>query len=219
MVDFNLEVQKRTAIGKKNRRLRREGLVPIIVYGPKKEPVNLQANYRELELTLRDAGGTNLINLNLDGGETFQVLARDVQRDVVKRTILHVDFFRVDADARITVEVPVTYINESPAVVARRGLLLTGPNTLSVEMTASNMIDQIVVDLADVPEVGDSIYVRDLELRSGARIVNDPEEMIVRIAQTSAARREEALAALDRAGVGPEEGEQPSLIGEEAGDE
>ena len=218
MVDFNLGVQKRTAIGKKNRRLRREGLVPIIVYGSKKEPVNLQAKYRELELTLRDAGGTNLINLNLDGGETFQVLARDVQRDVVKRTILHVDFFRVDSDARITVEVPIVLINESPAVVSRQGLLLTGPNTLTVEMTADNMIDQVVVDLADVPRVGDSIYAKDLKLQAGARIVNEPEEMIVRIAQPSAARREEALAALDRAGDTPEEGEQPGLVGEDEED-
>ncbi|MEL6149053.1 MAG: 50S ribosomal protein L25, partial [Chloroflexota bacterium] len=166
-----------------------------------------------LEMTLRDAGGTNLIEIQSED-ETYQVLARDVQRDVVRRDILHVDFFAIDPNSRITVDVPVVYINQSPAVAARKGILLTGPNSLSIEMLATNMLDEVVINLEDVPELNDAIYVRDLNLAEGAKILNDPEEMIVRVSQSSAARREEALAAVEAMGGEVAEGEAPEIIGE-----
>ncbi|MEM6281598.1 MAG: 50S ribosomal protein L25 [Chloroflexota bacterium] len=215
MAEYQLSVQKRTTIGKKVNKLRREGIVPIVVYGPKNAPLNIQVDYRKLEMTLRDAGGTNLIEIQSDD-ETYQVLARDVQRDVVRRDILHVDFFAIDPNSRITVEVPVVYINQSAAVAARKGILLTGPNSLSIEMLATNMLDEVVIDLEDVPNVNDAVYVKDLELAEGAKILNDPEEMIVRVSQSSAARREEALAAIEGMGGEVAEGEAPEIIGESA---
>ncbi|MEL6268861.1 MAG: 50S ribosomal protein L25 [Chloroflexota bacterium] len=213
MAEFQLSVQKRTTVGKKVNKLRREGIVPIVIYGPKTDPANYQVDYRTLEMTLRDAGGTNLIEIQSED-ETYQVLARDVQRDVVRRDILHVDFFAIDPNSRITVDVPVVYINQSPAVAARKGILLTGPNSLSIEMLATNMLDEVVINLEDVPELNDAIYVRDLNLAEGAKILNDPEEMIVRVSQSSAARREEALAAVEAMGGEVAEGEAPEIIGE-----
>jgi len=190
--DYTISVQERTIVGKKVNKLRRQGIVPLTVYGPDTPPANLQADYRQLEMMLRKAGGTHLIELDT-GSMIYNVLAREVQRDVIRREILHVDFFAINENARVTVEVPINMINESAAVVSRKGVLLTGPNSLSVEMPANNMIDQIDIDLSQLPEVGDSLYVRDLSLGESARILNDPEEMIARIAQTSAARREEVL--------------------------
>ncbi|MGV2435943.1 MAG UNVERIFIED_CONTAM: hypothetical protein LVT10_14570 [Anaerolineae bacterium] len=80
---------------------------------------------------------------------------------------------------------------------SRRGILLTGGLKVRVEMLATKIIGKIELNLASVPNVGDSIYVRQLELGEGYKILNDPEEMIVRIAQSSAARREEALKAAE----------------------
>lgn len=215
MAEYKLNAQERTVIGKKVGKLRRNGIVPIVVYGSETAPVHLQVNYRELEMTLRDAGGTNLIEIAVEGSQSYNVLARDVQRDVVRRDILHADFFAISANARITVEVPVVMINESPAVAARKGILLSGPNTLSVEMRASNMLDQIEIDLSSLEKVGDSIYVKDLNFGENARVLNDPEEMIARVAISSAARREEALAAA--AGLAGE-GEEGEGEGEGEGD-
>ncbi len=215
MAEYKLNAQERTVIGKKVGKLRRNGIVPIVVYGSETAPVHLQVNYRELEMTLRDAGGTNLIEIAVEGNQSYNVLARDVQRDVVRRDILHADFFAISANARITVEVPVVMINESPAVAARKGILLSGPNTLSVEMRASNMLDQIEIDLSSLEKVGDSIYVKDLNFGENARVLNDPEEMIARVAISSAARREEALAAA--AGLAGE-GEEGEGEGEGEGD-
>ncbi len=193
VADYQIKAQARTVTGKKVKQLRQEGITPIVVYGRKIDSMALQANTKELELTLRDAGGTNLIDLNVDG-ETYNVIARDVQRDVVKRNILHADFVAIDETARITAEVPIILEGVSPVVASRKGILITGPNTLTVEMLAVNMIDSISVDLTVLQELGDSIYVKDMEVDETVTILNDPEQMVARVSQTSAARREEALA-------------------------
>ena len=189
MADYTIEAQERTIIGKKVKNLRAEGLVPITVYGSKIEPVSLQVPYRPLEVALMKAGGTNLIDLNV-GSTNHVVLARDVQRNVLKGTILHVDFVAVDMMTKITTDVPITLINESPAVEAREGILLTGTNTVTIETLPSNLINEVVVDLSILKEVGDTITVADLKLDENITILSDPEEMIARVSQTSAARSE-----------------------------
>jgi large subunit ribosomal protein L25 len=188
---YTLEAQPRSIVGKKVSQLRREGLVPVSVYGPKNDPINLQIAYRPLQLTLLKAGGTHLIELQVNG-KPIPVLAREVQRHYIRNEITHVDFFALDMAAKVTVDVPISYINESPAVQSKKGVLVTGPTTLSIETLPSNLIDRIEVDIAALSEVGDSIHVRDLKLDSTIAILNDPDEMIARISQTSAARSEEA---------------------------
>jgi large subunit ribosomal protein L25 len=202
---YTLKAQERTIIGKKVRRLRNQGIVPLVVYGPTQEPKSLQAEYRELEVTLAKAGGTNLVDIEVEGGDTLSVLARDVQRDVIKGTIEHVDFLAIDPSSKVVIDVPVYYNNQSAAVVARKGILLTGPNALRLEMKASNLRDRIDIDMSLYNEVGDSLYVKDLDFADGTRVLNDPEQMVLRIAQSSAARREEALEKI--AAAGGEEGE------------
>ena len=190
MADFEIEVQLRTVVGKKVKRLRSDGLVPITVYGPKTDPVNLQVQYRPLEVLLMRAGGTNLIDLKVNG-DTHTVLAREVQRDVIRGDILHADFFALDLTSTIQAEIPIQLVNESPVVAARQGILLTGPNTLTIETMATNLMNQIEIDLSVLEELGQGIYVSDLDLGEEVQIINDPEEMIARVVQTSADRAEE----------------------------
>ncbi len=192
MPDFEIEAQLRTVVGKKVKRLRADGLVPITVYGPKTEPVNLQVKYRPLEVLLMKAGGTNLIDLKVNG-DTHTVLAREVQRDVIRGDILHADFFALDLTSTIQAEIPVQLINESPIVASRQGILLTGPNTLTVETMPTNLMNQVEIDLSVLTEIGQGIYVSDVDLGEGVQIINDPEEMIARVVQSSAARAEEDL--------------------------
>jgi large subunit ribosomal protein L25 len=174
--------------------LRRTGQVPVVVYGPKTKPLNLQVPYRPLQVALMKAGGTNLIDITFDGSRQT-VLAREVQRDVLRGDILHVDFFAVDLLAKIKIDVPIHFVGESPAVNARKGILITGPTMLSIETLPSHLLSQIEVDLSDLNEIGDAVHVRDLKLDADITILNEPEEMIARISQTSAARSEEDEAA------------------------
>ncbi|MFZ4815359.1 MAG: 50S ribosomal protein L25 [Phototrophicaceae bacterium] len=193
MADFQIEGQSRTVIGKKVKTIRNEGFVPAVIYGPRTEPVNIQLPYRPLERTLGKAGGTSLIDISIDG-KNFQVLALDVQRDILRQTIKHVDFLAIDESSKIVIDVPLTLVGESAAVTGRRGLMLVGPTSIKVEMTASSMINSIEIDLANYPNVGDSLYVRELNLGENRRPLNNPDEMILRIVQSSAARRAEGVA-------------------------
>ncbi|MEO8606783.1 MAG: 50S ribosomal protein L25 [Chloroflexota bacterium] len=192
--NYVLEAQPRTVVGKKVGRLRRSGLVPVVVYGPKTEPVNLQVEYRPLQIALMKAGGTNLIEIRYEGGSHI-VLAREVQRDIIRTEITHVDFFAVDLLAKISIDVPIHFVGESPAVQARKGILITGPTMLTIETLPSHLMSQIEVDLSNLNEIGDAVHVRDLKLDADITIINDPDEMIARISQTSAARSEEDEAA------------------------
>lgn len=194
-----LEAEPRNIIGKKVGQLRRQGLVPVALYGPRIEPISAQIPYRPLELALLSAGGTHLIDLKM-GGATHIVLARAVQRDVIRGDILHVDFFVVDESQVISTDVPIHFVNESPAVAAKKGILLAGPSMLTIETLPSKLLSVIQVDLSSLHEVGDSIYVHNLDLGEGIKILNDPDEMICRITQTSAARAEEELEAAELEG-------------------
>lgn len=197
MTDYVIEAQPRTVIGKQVKQLRNQGLVPAVVYGPKIEPVQIQIPYRQLELTLLKAGGTHLIDIKVDA-KTHRVLARDVQRHVIKGSILHVDFLAVDITQKITTDVFVQFVGESPAVNTGQGMLMTGTNSLSIETLPTSIPEHIEVDLSGLVHLGDAIHVRDIHLGAGVTILNDPDELIVRIVQPSSARAaaaEEAEAA------------------------
>lgn len=199
---FVIEAQSREIVGKKVSQLRRQGIVPVTVYGPKAQPVNLQVPYRPLQVALMKAGGTNLIEINVDG-KTTPVLAREVQRDILRNDIMHVDFFAVDMTAKITIDVPLHFVGESPAVASKKGILVTGPTTISIETLPSHLINSVQIDISQLNEVGDSLHVRDLKLDAEITILNDPDEMIARISQPAAARSEEDAAAEEAAeGVG-----------------
>ncbi len=197
---FVIEAQSREIVGKKVSQLRRQGIVPVTVYGPKAQPVNLQVPYRPLQLALLRAGGTNLIEINVDG-KTTPVLARDVQRDILRNDIMHVDFFAVDMTAKISIDVPLHFVGESAAVTSKKGILVTGPTVISIETLPSHLINKVEIDISGLNDVGDSIHVRDIKLDSEITILNDPDEMIARISQPAAARSEEDAAA-EEAGTG-----------------
>ena len=203
MSDFQLAAESRQALGKRNRQLRREGFVPGIVYGPSTAPLAVQFPYRDVELTLMNAGGTNLIDIEVEG-EVYPSLAREVQRDVVRGDILHVDFLAVDQSQRISVEVPIVMDGVSPVVAAREGILITGRSSLTLEVYPSDIRDRIVIDLTQLLELGDEVLVRDLTFGESVTVHNDPNEMLAKIVQPAAARAEEDL-----------EGEEGESEGEE----
>ncbi len=199
--NYVIDAEPREIVGKKVSRLRRQGIVPVTVYGPKTQPVNLQVPYRPLQLALLKAGGTNLIQIIVDGNST-PVLAREVQRDILRNDIMHVDFFAVDMTAKIRIDVPLHFVGESIAVETKKGILVTGPTTITVETLPSNLLNQIEIDISGMNEVNDAIHVRDLNLSDDIVIINDPDEMIARIAQPGAARSEEDAAAEEAAAAG-----------------
>ncbi len=143
-----------------------------------------------------NAGGTNLIDIEVNG-DSYPSLAREVQRDVVRGDILHVDFLAVDQTQRISVEVPIVMQGESPVVTAREGILITGRSSLTLEVFPSDIRDRIVIDLTTLTEMGSEVLVRDLTFGESVTVHNDPNEMLAKIVQPAAARAEEELGELD----------------------
>jgi large subunit ribosomal protein L25 len=185
-----LTAQPRAVIGKKVGQLRRQGLVPATIYGPKVKPVNVQFNYRPLQVALMKAGGTNIIDLTVEGGETLRVLARYVQRDVVRGDILHVDFFVLDMKAKIRADIPVHIVGENAHILGKRAILITGTNTVTMEMLPDQLMNFIEVDISLIENIGDAVTVADLKLDEGITVINEPEEMLAKLLQSSAARAE-----------------------------
>ena len=199
MAEFQLAAELRQAQGKKNRKLRSAGFVPGVVYGPSIGSISVQFPYRAVEVTLMNAGGTNLIDIEVNG-DSYPSLAREVQRDVVRGDILHVDFLAVDQTQRIRVEVPIVMQGESPVVTAREGILITGRSSLTMEVFPGDIRDRILIDLSQLMEMGSEVLVGDLAFGENVTVHNDPNEMLAKIVQPAAARAEEELDELEAEG-------------------
>jgi large subunit ribosomal protein L25 len=178
---YVLNAQTRTVTGKKVGALRRAGLIPAIVYGPNTPPIPVQVDERETIILLFKAGGTHVIDLNIDG-RVQKVLAREVQRHVVRGSLVHIDFLAVDSSTRIRMEVPVHFVGEAPAERARLGVLLNGVGMIEIEALPGDLVENIEVDLSSLKELNDAIFVRDLKVNPAIHVLSDPDGMIVRVA-------------------------------------
>ena len=174
-----LEATQRDVTGKKVKQLRREGRLPGVVYGPEMEPMKLEFDTRELRQTLLRAGGTQIVELHV-GKEKIPTLARDVQRDPVRGDMLHVDFYRVSLTRKLTAQVPVVLVGESPAAASGTASVDHILTSLEIEALPTDLPPQIEVDLSMLKEAGDQIKVADLVLPAGCEAMADPEELVAR---------------------------------------
>jgi large subunit ribosomal protein L25 len=187
-----LTAEKRTVTGKQVRRLRREGWVPAVMYGHGFEPIPLQFEKRSLAHVLSKVGGSQLVGINVKGDKQPEMaLVRDVQRDPIRGNFLHVDFYRVRMTERLTAEVPLVVVGESPVIEAREGILLQGISAIEVECLPGDLVDAIEVDLSDLVEIDQAIHVRDLAVPAGIDVLTDVDEMIVRVVPLEAEEVEE----------------------------
>lgn len=198
-------------------RLRREGRVPAIAYGPELESVPLSVDARELFHALNtDAGLNAILRLEYDG-QTQLALAREIQRHPVRREILHVDFLAISRNVKVSADIPIRIEGEAPGVdeggVAEQPLY-----TLPVQVLPLEMPDEFVVDISDM-HIGDVKRVADLDIPEGIDVMEDPERTVVTVyweAVTEEAEGEAAeVAEAEAEGATAEE----AGGGEEAGEE
>jgi len=182
MEEIELRAQKREVIGKQVKQLRRQGLVPAILYGHRTEPLLLQIEERNLRQVLERVGSHHLITLRVgDDRKPRMTLAREVQLDPITHTLLHVDFYEVVMTKKITTEVPLVFIGQSPVMEKREGVLVRGLDSLEVECLPSNLIESIEVNLEDLVEIDQAILVGDLTVDADVEILTDKEEVVAQI--------------------------------------
>jgi large subunit ribosomal protein L25 len=187
MEQVELKTQKREVLGKKVKSLRREGLIPAVLYGHETESVPLQVEERELNRVLAQAGGHRLIALKVGRSRKRQMaLARDVQWDVISGKPLHVDFYAVVMTEKITTAVPLVLVGEAPAADRVGAMVLQGLDEVEIECLPGDLIEAIEVDLSGLEEIDQAIYVKDLPVPPTVEILTDTEETVARVTWAAA---------------------------------
>jgi len=178
-----LSARARDRAGKGSARAaRREGLVPAVIYGDKKDPFTITVVQRDLEKLLKPGFFSHLLDIEV-AGEKHRVLPRDLQQHPVTDRPLHVDFLRVSATSELTVEVPVEFINDEACPGLKRGgVLNVVRHEVEVYCLADNIPEKITVDLAGL-QIGDSVHISAITLPEGVRpTIEDRDFTIATIA-------------------------------------
>jgi len=192
MKQLELTATPRTVIGKQVNALKREGLVPGILYGYGIEPIPLQFEAREAERVVRQAGSSTLVQVHVEGTPTsYTTIIRDLQRDPIKRNLRHLDLQVLNLAEKIRLPIQIILNGESPAVKNFGGLLLHLLDEVEVECLPTALVPAIEVNISGLKELGQAIFVRDLVLPPGLTVLTDADEMV---AQVTAAEAEEVLA-------------------------
>src|SRR6266481_8807572 len=172
-----LTVQTRTQVGRNAiKKVRKEGLIPGVIYGVGQEPINLEVNRRQLSTVLAHSSSENiLLELEIVDGDNKRIslaMIQEVQHHPIQRQILHVDFHAVSATEKITAEVPIETIGEPIGVKTNGGLLEHNLRDLEVECLPGDLPDRIEVDVTSL-DINQSIHVKDLKLPPGVEAVMD----------------------------------------------
>ncbi len=179
---INLELEPRTVLGKKVKQLRREGTIPVHLYGPGIEPRPLQCEQKLLLRALARAGSTNPVNLSVQGerGESL-AFAREIQWSPVRDQLLHVDFLAVSVTEKVTDQVPINLTGESPAARETGGGVAQTLYYLDVEALPLEIPGEVVIDLSQLVDTGSTVRAGEVQLDENVTLLTDPEAMIVRV--------------------------------------
>jgi large subunit ribosomal protein L25 len=192
MSDLKLMADPRTLTGRKVNQLRRQGVVPVVVYGALAEPVNLQVADRELERTLHAGGASQVVAVSVSNGGVHNVLIKNVQREPVFHSLLHADFYAVNMNETQRVSVPLVATGKASGMAA--GLMFFQAHELiHIEALPADIPAEIEVDVTPLT-LETPIHVRDLPDVKGVAYLDDPDEVVFMLMTTRAGEAEEEAA-------------------------
>ena len=191
---YELTAEARERVGKGSaRELRRNGMVPAVIYGDKKPPLSIALPYKEVFMKIHGGGFmTTIATINV-GKDKIQVLPKDYQLDPVRDFPMHVDFLRVGRDTVVTVNVPVHFANEekSPGI-KRGGVLNIVRHEVEFTCPATAIPDYITVDLTGL-DINDSVHISSISLPEGVKpTITDRDFTVATVAAPAGLKSEEA---------------------------
>jgi large subunit ribosomal protein L25 len=236
-MDLELTLDAREAHGKANKRLRRAGIVPGVVFGKGEESTPVQVDAKVFETLYRQAGRTSVVNMHLPGKSAMTSgIIKSVQRNPLSGSAIHVDFFLVNLKQEMEIDVPLVFTGEAPAVEETGGTLLHNLSSLHVKALPNDIPHEIVVDVSVLRTLDVAIHVRDLSLnRDLVTVLTDGDTLVSTVVPPRAEEpepepelTEEELEAAAAAAEGEEgegaeggeagEGGEPAASGESEGD-
>lgn len=202
---LTLSVERRETVGKRrNRRLRESGKTPAVLYGHKKEVVNLSVATELIDAALRH--GSRFVKL--DGAVNERAFIKDVQWNTWGDVVLHVDFTRVSEHERVQLSVPVVLRGEA-AGLKDGGVVKQHLHKIEIETEPTSSPEQIVVHINDLG-FNQQIHVSDIEAPEGVKILADPETLVVECSEQ---------VVVEETAEAPAEGEEPEVVGRKKADE
>ena len=194
---YELKAETRERVGKgSSRELRRNGLIPAVIYGDKQAPLSIAISTKDVTQRIH-AGGFKTTVATIDvNGEKIKVLPKDYQLDPVRDFTMHVDFLRVSGNTHVVVEVPVHFVNEDKAPgIKIGGVLNVVRHAVELHALADNIPEFITADLTGL-KVGDGIHISHIKLPKGTSpVITDRDFTIATIAVPAAGVKEEEEAA------------------------
>lgn len=175
--------------------LRREDIVPGIIYGHGIDPIAVQFDSREVEKAINEAGTSSTVQVYVEGTrDPYLAIFRDVQYHTIKRNVIHLDLQALDLKETVRVPVSVVLTGESAAVEDFGGVLLHILNELEIEALPTALVPSIEVDISVLTEIGQSITVGDIVPPPGVTILNAPHEFVAQVIYAEEEREETAAA-------------------------
>ncbi|MCB0210891.1 MAG: 50S ribosomal protein L25 [Anaerolineae bacterium] len=178
---LELKAEPREIKGRNVRHLRQQGIVPVILYGRDVESTPLQIEEKALTKVLDEAGTHQLVSLKVSSGKSVMTLARDIQRDVIRRNYIHVDFYAVKMDEKVVAQIPIHLIGESPAVEEFGGVLTQGLDEIEIECLPADLVSSVEVSVETLKELNDTITVADLTMPDNITVLSEPESMVAKV--------------------------------------
>ena len=214
-----VSAEPREVVGKKVSTLRRQGILPAVVYGGAKESQNIQLDAREFDVLRRTTTKNTLVDLKIGKSKATPVLLQSIHEHPVRRSAMHVDFQVVSMTEAITIDVPVNYMGDSSAADKLGGTLLHLRESVSISALATHLPQAIDLDITPLDSFDAVLHVSDLNVPEGVVVMTDPEEPLARVQPPRV--EEEAFPGAE--GEEPEEGaeaaerEAPAEAAAEAG--
>lgn len=193
---LTLPATTRTVVGKGVRHLRKQGELPIILYGHATEAQPLSVPLKSFRKVYREAGQSSLVEVKIGDKTPIKALIHDVQLDPVTDEILHADLYKVNMTEKVKTEVPLKFVGEAPAVKELEGNLITQRDYVTIEALPTDLIPEIEVDVSPLQTFEDTIKVADIKAKvpSTVTILDEDEEIV---ALVTPPRSEEELAELE----------------------
>lgn len=190
MKRLTIKTEKREVVGRKVKKLRKEGILPVNLYGSKIKSQSLQVKTDEFRKIWEQVGETTLLDLEV-GEKVHPVMIHHVQIHPVSDEFIHVDFHEVSLTEKTTAKIPVELIGESSAVKQGLGVLLHTLSEIEVEALPADFPEKLTVDISGLTEVNNQVTVADIKTDPKVKILVEATELVAKI---GALQKEEVIA-------------------------
>ncbi len=178
---LSISAKIRKELGKKVKTLRKKGVLPAVLYGPKIKPLPLEIDLKEFEKIYKETGESSLISLEVSKGEKFLVLIHAIEKNPLTEKLIHVDFYQPKLEEEVEVVAPIIFEGESKAVKELGGTLVKNISELKIKAKPQNLPKEIKVSIEKLNTFEDNVLVKDLEVPNGVKILKNPQDIIASI--------------------------------------